>query len=177
MIINLYGGPGNGKSTAAAGLFHEMKKRNFKCELVMEYAKDLVYEGRLSDKTDQIAIFMEQYRRTSLVYNSVDFVITDSPLRLSEIYDNTGMPEFKRFVRAVSKKFINYNIILHRDHGYIQDGRIHTEEESSELQTKMYRMLVGEYIFLPSSEVVECVIRMLERRRDEGINYTEYIQY
>ena len=43
-VINLFGGPGAGKSTTAAGLFYEMKVRDIKCELVTEYAKDMTYE-------------------------------------------------------------------------------------------------------------------------------------
>ena len=33
-IINIWGGPGVGKSTAAAGLFYEMKKLQLNVELV-----------------------------------------------------------------------------------------------------------------------------------------------
>lgn len=41
-VINLIGGPGSGKSTTAAGLFFRMKSMGVRCELVTEYAKELV---------------------------------------------------------------------------------------------------------------------------------------
>lgn len=40
-VINLYGGPGTGKSTTAAMLFAKMKLAGFNCEYVPEFAKDL----------------------------------------------------------------------------------------------------------------------------------------
>lgn len=45
-VINLFGGPGIGKSTLAAGLFEHMKIAGFNVELVNEYAKDMVWEQR-----------------------------------------------------------------------------------------------------------------------------------
>jgi len=38
-VINLFAGPGAGKSTTAAGLFAEMKRANVDVELVTEYVK------------------------------------------------------------------------------------------------------------------------------------------
>ncbi len=46
-VINLWAGPGAGKSTTAAGLFNLMKIRGYNVELVTEFAKEMVYEGRL----------------------------------------------------------------------------------------------------------------------------------
>ena len=46
MIINIFGGPGVGKSTVAADLFVIMKKEGYSVELVTEYAKELTYEKK-----------------------------------------------------------------------------------------------------------------------------------
>jgi len=46
-VINLFGGPGCGKSTAAAGLFHLMKSNHMSVELVNEFAKEIVWENNL----------------------------------------------------------------------------------------------------------------------------------
>lgn len=45
-VINFWGAPGSGKSTAAAELFVQMKKDGANIELTTEYAKDLVYSSR-----------------------------------------------------------------------------------------------------------------------------------
>ena len=42
-FVNIFAGPGAGKSTLAAGLFWYMKQRGEKCELVREFAKELVW--------------------------------------------------------------------------------------------------------------------------------------
>ena len=44
MVINLLGGPGCGKSTVAAGIFHQLKSLGYSTELVTEYVKDIVYD-------------------------------------------------------------------------------------------------------------------------------------
>jgi predicted ATPase len=56
-VINLYGGPGTGKSTTAAALFALMKREGYNVELVTEFAKDLVWTERNKELGDQIYIF------------------------------------------------------------------------------------------------------------------------
>lgn len=45
-VINIFGAPGCGKSTTAAGLFWRMKCDDMSVELVSEYAKACVFEDR-----------------------------------------------------------------------------------------------------------------------------------
>lgn len=44
-IINLFGGPGVGKSTIASGLFYYMKIAGYNVEAPQEWCKQKVYEG------------------------------------------------------------------------------------------------------------------------------------
>ena len=44
LVINLFGGPGCGKSTIAALLFGKLKQNGINCEMALEYAKDKVWE-------------------------------------------------------------------------------------------------------------------------------------
>ena len=60
-IVNLYGGPGTGKSTTAAALFAEMKIRGVNCEYIQEYAKDKAWEfgkieGAVVRKTEKTVV-------------------------------------------------------------------------------------------------------------------------
>ena len=55
-VINLFAGPGIGKSTTAAGVFWKMKTLGFKVELVTEFAKSLVYASDLK-LNDQLYVF------------------------------------------------------------------------------------------------------------------------
>ena len=47
LVVNLFGGPGCGKSTLMAGIFHQLKLKGYDCEMVTEFMKDLVWEKEL----------------------------------------------------------------------------------------------------------------------------------
>lgn len=55
LVVNLWGGPGCGKSTLAAELFVTLKKSNIEVALVNEYAQELIHEDRhMVLETDQL---------------------------------------------------------------------------------------------------------------------------
>ena len=41
LVVNLFGGPGTGKSTTMAHVFAELKWRGYDCEMSNEYAKEV----------------------------------------------------------------------------------------------------------------------------------------
>jgi adenylate kinase family enzyme len=45
IIVNLFAGPGAGKSTGAAYVFAKLKLAGIDCEYVSEFAKDKVWEN------------------------------------------------------------------------------------------------------------------------------------
>ena len=47
LIVNLFGGAGIGKSTLMARIFSELKVQGYDCEMVTEFAKDLVWKKEL----------------------------------------------------------------------------------------------------------------------------------
>lgn len=57
IVINLWGGPGCGKSTTMARIFSELKVKGYNVEMVSEFAKDLVYEKRDETMKDELYIF------------------------------------------------------------------------------------------------------------------------
>jgi nicotinamide riboside kinase len=136
-VINLYGGPGTGKSTTAAGLFAKMKQAGLKVELVREYAKDLVYDGRHNIiQDDQLYIFAKQNRRMRMLHDHVDYIITDSPLFLSvvygKLYENMSYT-FSELILEYYKKYDNINIFITRnleEHSYQKYGRDQTQVEA-----------------------------------------------
>lgn len=139
IVINLFGGPGAGKSTTAAGLFYEMKLMDIKCELVTEYAKELVYEERHLE--DGILIFAQQQRRMKRLVGKVDYIITDSPLIMSEVYQLALPESFHRLVRYTFNTFNNINVKINRVKPYQSYGRTQTEERARALDLEINHIL------------------------------------
>lgn len=141
IIINLLSGPGCGKSTVSAGLFYKMKNLNLKVELVQEYAKDMTYENRSNILEDQLYIFAKQARRLKRLKGHVDYVITDSPLLLSIIY-NTQSQILNELIEETFNSYVNINFLLKRIKKYQTYGRNQTEEQAREIDLKIQKMLI-----------------------------------
>lgn len=136
IVINLFGGPGSGKSTTAAGIFFKLKLMGVNCELVTEYAKDMVWrEMSQSAFEDQLYITAKQNHRLERLRNKVDIAITDSPLLLSLIYSEENYLEgkFKDMVSSLWNKYENYNFFIVRRKKYNPIGRNQTEKESDKI--------------------------------------------
>ncbi len=130
LIVNLYGGPGCGKSTIMSGLFEELKWKGIDCEMAHEYAKEQVWEKSFSTLDDQIYVFANQLHKVNRVDGQVDVIISDSPILLSLIYDKSGLKEFHDLVIAVDKGHTSLNIFLKRMKKYNPRGRIQNKEEA-----------------------------------------------
>lgn len=144
LVINLYGGPGTGKSTIAAGIFSALKLKGINVELVTEYAKDKVWDKHEAILDNQIYIFAKQYHRLHRLRDQVDVVITDSPILLSSIYnkDRTALgTKLDELVLEAYKSFDNINYFLTRIREYNPKGRVQTEDEAKEVDIKVKELL------------------------------------
>jgi ABC-type oligopeptide transport system ATPase subunit len=143
-VINLWGGPGCGKSTTASGLFHLMKLRGHKVELVTEFAKELTYDENWDMLTRQEKILEEQYARQQRLISHVDYAITDSPLPLNIIY---ARPElkindfFSSWVMDLYNQFDNFNIMLKRVKPYSHYGRKESSETAKNIDKQCITLL------------------------------------
>lgn len=153
-IINLFGGPGSGKSTTAAGVFSALKQQGYLIEYVSEYAKDVTYEGTLALLSNQLHIFSEQFRRQFRLLDQVDWVITDSPILLSSVYFKHYLEKtkFAGFTKEYQKNIIdffdntfsefkNINVYIERNKPYVKIGRNQTEEEAIEIDKIIFEKL------------------------------------
>lgn len=132
-VINLFGGPGTGKSTGAAFIFSQLKMKGHNVELVTEYAKDLVWQGSQHRLADQLHVFSEQYHRLDRLKDKVELVITDSPLYLSLVYaklNGFNKPGFEQLVQSCIDEFDNHDVFLKRQKPYQQIGRVQDEDEA-----------------------------------------------
>ena len=140
-VINLYGGPGCGKSTVAAGLFYELKCKGIECEMTGEYAKDKTWDENPEVLNNQPFIFGQQLHRIWRLNNKVQFIICDSPILLSIIYSKENSDLFERFIGEQYNKYNNINFILDRTVKYDVIGRNETEEEAIKLDNNLVHIM------------------------------------
>lgn len=155
-VLNLYAGPGTGKSTMAAAVFAELKFRGINCEYVQEYAKDATWENRGPKLfAAQQYIFGKQSFRLSRVASEVDITITDSPLLQSLAYVNFpqgSIPALLPLIQEVYHEYDNLDIYLRRsdDRPYNPKGRNQTVAEAKDLDGRVLG-IVSQYteVFYP----------------------------
>lgn len=131
-VINLFGGPGTGKSTTAADLFALMKWNNMNAELVNEYAKEVTWEERFRILEDQFYVTAKQNRKLTRIKDQVEWAVTDSPLILALAYAKEDyLPNyFRKLVMELYDTYDNINIFLEREKPYHKVGRSQTEEQA-----------------------------------------------
>jgi ATP:corrinoid adenosyltransferase len=168
-VINLYSGPGVGKSTAAAGLFYHMKSQGISSEIVTEYAKDMVWEARHNILTDQIYVFAKQQRRLArLKGHGLSWVITDSPLPLGLCYlsPDANLDALKDLVWQVFDSYDNHNFVLTRHVPYDPIGRNQTVHEAVVMDQKVRDLLdqkqVPYHVVQGGSECVDQILEILQ---------------
>lgn len=131
-LINLFGGPGIGKSSIAAGIFYKLKKKHISCNNPYEFPKTLAWDNNIPAIKDQLYVFANQHRGIAQSYGKVDYIIIDSPILFSKIYHSyytTGYPaefygeSFHNMILDLHNKYDNINILLERAEG------VHNEEE------------------------------------------------
>jgi adenylate kinase family enzyme len=146
LVINLFAGPGSGKSTTCAGIFSRLKLNNINCEMALEYAKEKVWENSLEILDDQIYVFAQQLHRLNILKNKVDVIITDSPLLLSMIYNKEPNNIFSELVFNQFDKFENVNYYIERDENFNPKGRVQNLEQSIDKDNEIKILLDNNHV-------------------------------
>lgn len=149
-IINLYGGPGAGKSTSAAYVYYLLKSAGKSAELVREYVKDWAYEGRKINTYDQIYFLGKQVRHESMLLGKVDWLVTDCPIFMNLYYASKySTPVLSDAVAAATLAFYqqthedghrHINVLLKRSHSYVSEGRFQDEAGAKEIDIGLETM-------------------------------------
>jgi hypothetical protein len=134
-LINLWGGPGSGKSTTAAGVFYELKQRGISCELITEYVKTWAWRGEKIGPFDDVYITAKQLRRESALYGKVDYIVTDSPIGLGAVFEsiyNRGSSVMLDLCNNLRRRQVEaglriVDVLLQREKPYVQAGRYEDE--------------------------------------------------
>ena len=146
LVVNFWAAPSTGKSTMAAGLFYRLKKQGVNCEIVPEYAKDMVWAGRQHEMGDQLYILAKQRAKIDRLARQCDVVISDSPLLMSSIYSSHYPPCFHELLEWTWEQYNNLSFLLEREHAYDPIGRNQTEEEAAEIHKQIKLLLVDKQV-------------------------------
>lgn len=93
-LIMVMGPPASGKSTLAAEVHTELKKRGFNSIFVSEVATDFIAEyGIPNTPIDQMVIFYKQLNKETMFLDSKDFIVCDSSSILNYFYFRKLFPE------------------------------------------------------------------------------------
>ena len=156
-IINLFGGPGIGKSSIASGLTYKLKKKHITCDNPYEFPKLLAWDENHSAIQDQLYVLANQHRGIVKSYGKVDYIVLDSPILLSLTYRNyykgSEYPSslygetFDKMVLDVFNQYDNINIVLKRaDGNHNNEERYQNLEQSKELDGVIENSLIDNNI-------------------------------
>lgn len=169
LVINLFSGPGVGKSTTAAMVFAKLKMNGVDCEMALEFAKEKVWEESFKTMDDQIYIFGKQLHKIWRLNNKVQVIICDSPLPNSIVYDKEDSKPLHALVLEQFDKFNNRNFFIKRGTDYVENGRLQTLEEARKIDEKVLSILTENHIpytILPidkaSDTIVETILNELK---------------
>jgi deoxyadenosine/deoxycytidine kinase len=152
-VINLFGGPGIGKSSIANGLTYKLKKKHISCDNPYEFPKILAWDENHSAIRDQLYVLANQHRGIVKSYGKVDYIILDSPILLSLIYKNYYKSNeypatlygesFDKMILDVHNQYDNINIVLNRSIGvHNEKERYQTLEQSMLLDIEIENTLI-----------------------------------
>lgn len=151
LVVNAFGGPGAGKTTAAWNIAADLKKKGYVVEYVPEYAKELVWEGNTEllngSIINQAHLLREQNHRIERLIGKAEIIITDSPLLLNLIYLKEMNPAYEKEVLELHNKYSNFNFIVERGDSFEKEGRIHSLEESKEKDKEINSFLNNKSIY------------------------------
>lgn len=145
VLINLFGGPGVGKSTLALGLGYHLKLQGKEAAVIIEEAKPWALRGDPIDGRAQLEIASRQYAAESRYYGLVDYIITDSPMELQAFYFwmRTGWDCYKDLVIGLErhKDVVIRNLWVERMVMYVGTGRFQTDSEARDVDDRMFLFL------------------------------------
>lgn len=155
IVINAFGGPGSGKTTACFQIACELKKKGYVVEYVPEYAKELVWDQNCElldgSFTHQNQVLNEQKRRIDRLVGKVDFIVTDAPLLFNIIYLNASDSIRKLHLSnllKIFKSYNNFNFFVKRDEEkFEEEGRMQNLEESRQKDQEIMSLLQDNDIY------------------------------
>lgn len=165
ILISLLGAPGSGKSTFAAKLFSALKENGVSCEFVTEFVKEKVYEENKTVFNDQFFVLANQAYKLNTVSKCVDVIVQDGSILLSKLYYKEGYISYETFEKCVDeidKSYYNIRLYAESFDEYQENGRIHTREESRELEELIKQKFNFDYTVVEVKENLDSFVEFVK---------------
>jgi broad-specificity NMP kinase len=170
--INIFGAPGAGKSTNRARLYYELKKKQYKVEEIVEYAKELTYGEDNIKLSDQVLVLGKQHHAHHVLDKKVEYIVTDSPFFMGVTYVQDDCPfkdELYKLALAMNDSYETMNFFIERNHEYQEYGRSQTEAEADEKSDEIKKFLDDnkiEYVALKSGkDFIKTALKKIKKHR------------
>lgn len=174
--INLYGGPGAGKTTLAYYLAYRLKSAGFRAELIGEAAREFIYDRNPNATAIQLldnqllisGLQYERYKR--LERHGIEIAVADSPFIMGLAYAK-NLPEYHglgdAFLRIESALPRPINVFVNRTPGvYDKESRAQDEQQAMALDQSI-RELIGTFdydvVWGQESHLAESIMEELKR--------------
>lgn len=156
LVVNLFAGPGAGKSTGAAYIFSKLKMKGLDCEYVSEFAKDKVWENNDEVFKSQFYITGKQVFKIKRCYGKVDIIVTDSPIAIGAQYLKEDEQKLGPAILEEFSKYNNLNLFINRVKPYNPNGRSQTLDEAVVIDNKTKKWLIDNNIHFEIIDGDEC---------------------
>lgn len=167
--IAFFAAPCAGKSFRTTQLSNNIRQNH---TVGREFATDIIKKGQAHLLENQIWVSTNQSEREINSFNKNHILITDSPVELGIIYSpKDQLDEVRKIVDKTNKHYMSINVFINRDYTqpYEQEGRIHTDEESREIEKRLLETFKDkDFIFIsrstPIDELVDSINQEIERQ-------------
>lgn len=146
LVVNLFGGPGSGKSTIAARIFSELKRRGVEAACPEEHAKMAIWSGQPWLLDEQVIMAGKTWETLTNLRDKVRVIIVDSPILLCSVYagDKEPLP-FHDLVMDLHRRTPRVNLMVkrHRDIEYDPSNRREDEKQARGLDERILGVLLA----------------------------------
>ena len=145
MRINLFGGPGSGKTITAAWLFSALACDGYDIALIPEFIKTYAYRHEIpkSRSFDQLYIFASQLAlEEAPSFSDIKHIVTESPVALGCFYAKINKCPCWKHLLAIIKDYDlvhpSTDIFLERSGiPYLTSGRYQTEKDAINIDKEL----------------------------------------